>query len=57
MQDAQEENIEDFQSFGFCDNRSTLNELLGKPEGLLGLIDDASKRNLGGRYIIGDCWN
>lgn len=53
MQDAHEENIEDFQSFSFCDNRPTLNELLGKPEGLLSLIDDASKRNLGGRYIIG----
>ncbi|XP_066138034.1 neither inactivation nor afterpotential protein C [Euwallacea fornicatus] len=56
MQDAQEEGI-DLQPFSFFNNRATLNQLLNKPEGVLSIIDDAAKRNLGGQYIIDNLQN
>lgn len=37
----------------YYDNKATLDEILGKPEGLLMLIDDASKMANTGEYIIG----
>ncbi|XP_066253855.1 neither inactivation nor afterpotential protein C [Euwallacea similis] len=51
MQDAEEEGV-NMQPFSFFNNRNTLNQLLSKPEGVLSIIDDAAKRNLGGQYIM-----
>lgn len=39
---------------GHFSNKDTLNELLGKPEGVLSIIDDASRKGHSGSYIIGE---
>lgn len=52
MTDLQNEEI-DFDSIHYYNNKDTLNELLGKPEGIFSMIDDASKKGLTGRYITG----
>ncbi|KAJ8975529.1 hypothetical protein NQ317_012039, partial [Molorchus minor] len=36
----------------YYSNKDTLNELLGKPEGVLSIIDDASKKGNSGKYVI-----
>ncbi|CAH1130298.1 unnamed protein product [Ceutorhynchus assimilis] len=51
IQDLKMEEVE-FEPFNYFDNRKTLNQLLSKPEGLLSIIDDAAKKNLGGRYVV-----
>ncbi|KAL1494679.1 hypothetical protein ABEB36_010244 [Hypothenemus hampei] len=55
-QDLQSEDIE-FKTVQFFDNRATLNQLLSKPDGVLNIIDDTSKRNLDGRYIMDNIKN
>lgn len=52
MQDLISEDIE-FESQAFFDNKTTLNHLLRKPDGVLCIIDEASKKNLSGHYIMG----
>ncbi|XP_050306702.1 neither inactivation nor afterpotential protein C [Anthonomus grandis grandis] len=56
IQDLKTEEIE-FEPFSYFDNKSTLNQLLSKPEGLLCIIDDAAKRNLNGKYIMDNLEN
>ncbi|KAJ8934235.1 hypothetical protein NQ314_013494, partial [Rhamnusium bicolor] len=51
--DLQNEEVE-YTPIKYYSNRVTLNELLGKPEGVLSIIDDASKKGLNGRYVIGN---
>lgn len=53
MVDLQNEEIE-FTPIHYYNNKDTLNELLGKPEGVFSMIDDASKKGLTGRYITGE---
>lgn len=53
MTDLENEEIE-FTPIHFYNNKDTLNELLGKPDGLFSLIDDASKKGLQGKYITGE---
>lgn len=52
MTDLENEEIE-FTSIHYYDNKNTLNELLGKPEGIFSLIDDASRKGLNSRYVTG----
>ncbi|XP_074025631.1 STKc_myosinIII_N_like and MYSc_Myo21 domain-containing protein ninaC isoform X2 [Leptinotarsa decemlineata] len=56
LQDLQSEDIE-FTYFSYYNNKDTLNELLGKPEGVLSLLDDASKKGHSGRYILDNMYN
>ena len=51
--DTKEEELE-YQPFGYYDNKKTLDQLLGKPEGLFCVIDDASKTGRDAKYIT-DC--
>ncbi|XP_057665363.1 neither inactivation nor afterpotential protein C isoform X1 [Diorhabda carinulata] len=50
LQDLQDEDIE-FVSLSYYKNKDTLNEILGASEGLLSIIDDASKKGHNGIYI------
>ncbi|KAH1024086.1 hypothetical protein HUJ05_003643 [Dendroctonus ponderosae] len=50
-QDLVSEDIE-FETQTFFDNKTTLNHLLSKPDGVLSIIDEASKKNLSGHYIM-----
>lgn len=49
--DLSDDEIE-FTSFTFYDNKTTLECILKKPEDLVSLIDDASKKRRDGRYVI-----
>lgn len=50
MQDSVNEDIE-FIPVSYYKNKDTLNELLGKPDGVLSVIDDASKKGFNARYV------
>lgn len=39
---------------GYYTNKDTLDELLGKPEGVLSIIDDASRKGHDARYITSE---
>ncbi|XP_017777903.1 PREDICTED: neither inactivation nor afterpotential protein C [Nicrophorus vespilloides] len=41
-----------FTPLHYYDNKNTLDQILGKPEGVITLIDDASKMGHGGEYVI-----
>ncbi|XP_072378886.1 neither inactivation nor afterpotential protein C [Diabrotica undecimpunctata] len=56
LQDLQEEDI-DFVPINYYKNKDTLNEILGNSEGLLAIIDDASKKGHRGRYITDNIYN
>ncbi|KAJ3653857.1 hypothetical protein Zmor_013089 [Zophobas morio] len=51
--DTKEKELE-YQPLGYYDNKKTLDQLLGKPEGLFCVIDDASKTGRDAKYIT-DC--
>ncbi|CAH1176110.1 unnamed protein product [Phaedon cochleariae] len=51
LQDNQNENVE-YTPITYYNNKDALNELMGKPEGLFSIVDDASKKGHGSRYII-----
>ncbi|XP_030761406.1 neither inactivation nor afterpotential protein C-like isoform X2 [Sitophilus oryzae] len=51
LQDVKMEDVE-YEPISYFDNKDTLNQLLSKPYGLLSIIDDASKKNLDGRYVM-----
>lgn len=53
--EALEMNQEDipFTPLQYYDNRTTLDQILSKPEGVITLVDDASRMGHGGQYIIG----
>lgn len=53
LQDLQDENIE-FIPMSYYNNKDTLNEILGNPEGLFSIIDDASKKGHRGKYVTGE---
>lgn len=42
-----------FTPLQYYDNKETLDQILGKPEGVITLVDDASRMGHGGQYIIG----
>ncbi|KAG5898728.1 hypothetical protein JTB14_020922 [Gonioctena quinquepunctata] len=56
VQDLQSEDLE-YTPFTYYNDKDTLNELLGKPEGIFSLLDDASKKGHNGRYIIDNIYN
>ncbi|CAH1975462.1 unnamed protein product [Acanthoscelides obtectus] len=56
LADLKTENIE-FTPIKYYNNKSTLNELLEKPEGVLSIIDDASKKGLSSTYISDNICN
>nr|CAI5851827.1 unnamed protein product [Callosobruchus analis] len=56
MADLKAENIE-FTPIKYYNNKSTLNELLEKPEGLLSIIDEASKKGLSSTYVLENIYN
>nr|CAH7760761.1 unnamed protein product [Callosobruchus chinensis] len=56
MADLKAEDIE-FTPIKYYNNKSTLNELLEKPEGVLSIIDDASKKGLSSTYILENIYN
>lgn len=43
-----------FTPLQYYDNKTTLDQILGKPEGVITLVDDASRMGHGGQYIIGN---
>lgn len=47
-----EEEIE-FTPFHYYDNKTTLERILKKPDDLVSLIDDASKKQFDAKYITG----
>ncbi|XP_060518492.1 neither inactivation nor afterpotential protein C [Cylas formicarius] len=49
--DLRTEELE-YQQFGYADNGKTLNQLLSKPDGVLCIIDEASRKNLDARYVM-----
>ncbi|XP_076271174.1 STKc_myosinIII_N_like and MYSc_Myo21 domain-containing protein ninaC isoform X1 [Rhynchophorus ferrugineus] len=51
LQDLKYEDVE-YIPVRYFDNKDTLNQLLSKPDGVLSIIDDASRRHLGGQYIM-----
>ncbi|XP_023311142.1 neither inactivation nor afterpotential protein C [Anoplophora glabripennis] len=46
-----------YTPINYFNNKDTLNELLGKPEGVLSIIDDASRKGYSGSYITGNIQN
>lgn len=42
------------ECYKFYDNKATLEGILNKPDGLLSIIDEASKKKQGGQYITGN---
>ncbi|CAG9859253.1 unnamed protein product [Phyllotreta striolata] len=56
LQDLQDENIE-FIPVSYYSNKDTLNEILGTPEGLFSVLDDASKKGHGGCYVADNLYN
>ncbi|KAJ8954445.1 hypothetical protein NQ318_011121 [Aromia moschata] len=55
IMDLRNEEVE-YTPISYYSNEDTLNELLGKPEGVLSIIDDASRKGHSGKYIVGKLW-
>jgi hypothetical protein len=52
----QQERLEDEvkgENLTYYDNRPTVDTLMGKPDGVMWLIDEATRTNQGGDYVIG----
>lgn len=50
--DAQGEDV-DYKPISVYNNKNALDGLLGKPEGVLTYVDEASKKGLGGKLVLG----
>lgn len=52
----QQERLEDEvkgESLTFYDNRPAVDLLMGKPDGIMWMVDEASRTSQGGEFIIG----